>query len=464
MKNRKWTLFHFSNGDFKGVEQYLNRQAAKGWELEKTGLFLARWGRTERTDLRWCVDLAKPRQEREDREEYLALCADGGWELAVMANNMYLLKSRPGCRPVPVQTDPEIEKSLYKKYYIKEIILSAIIIAAWIAFYVLMFRAGGGNWDSLLRSFRYGWYERWMVAAMLVGLPVFGVCCLWRLVNFLLTVFRNQGGKIKAPSGWIMWTNAATGALMLLVLLALVVGAGLDTVLTGEGNISLLVLLGMYGAYGVYRAFTLERELFPLERRRNLYLGLGCLLALVLLILSMVITPYGSWSTYRDDEEGLTHYGQLESAPVARGEDLGLPLEENDWAKILHTVTPVGQRWQVMNHYFGSGLSMTGCETYRCRFTGQAKGLTRAMLDEVAYWADSNRAQEHSSYDIITAPPGVAMEGTALDWADEAWYGQQEDGMSVLILRLGKQVTRLSSPEPLLTAELLPIIRERLGL
>ena len=55
----KWTPFWFMPGDFKAVERYLNRQAAKGWQLEKLGLF-ARWRRTERNDLRCCVDLAGP--------------------------------------------------------------------------------------------------------------------------------------------------------------------------------------------------------------------------------------------------------------------------------------------------------------------------------------------------------------------------------------------------------------------
>ena len=38
MKRWKRTLFCFGTGDYKGVEEYLNRQAAKGWELKKAGL------------------------------------------------------------------------------------------------------------------------------------------------------------------------------------------------------------------------------------------------------------------------------------------------------------------------------------------------------------------------------------------------------------------------------------------
>ena len=40
MRRKKYTLFNFCTGDFKGVEQYLNRQAAKGWKLDKVGVLL----------------------------------------------------------------------------------------------------------------------------------------------------------------------------------------------------------------------------------------------------------------------------------------------------------------------------------------------------------------------------------------------------------------------------------------
>ena len=110
MRRKKYTLFNFCTGDFKGVEQYLNRQAAKGWKLDKVGVLLGRFIWAERDDLRWCVDLADPKREREEEEDYLGLCAEGGWDLAAKTNNMYLFCSRPGLRPAPVQTDPELER------------------------------------------------------------------------------------------------------------------------------------------------------------------------------------------------------------------------------------------------------------------------------------------------------------------------------------------------------------------
>ena len=110
--NRKWTLFTFSRGDFKTLERYLNEQAERGWELESVGIF-ATWKRTERRDLCWCVDLAKPRESREERLAYADLCGEAGWELAALTGQMYLFKSRPGVTPIPIQTDPELERNNY---------------------------------------------------------------------------------------------------------------------------------------------------------------------------------------------------------------------------------------------------------------------------------------------------------------------------------------------------------------
>ena len=86
MRQTKHVLFAFSPYTYKAVEAYLNRQAARGWALERIGPFeqLARFRRTDRTDLRCCTDLLPYRRGKKGRakvEEYLALCREGGWEL-----------------------------------------------------------------------------------------------------------------------------------------------------------------------------------------------------------------------------------------------------------------------------------------------------------------------------------------------------------------------------------------------
>ena len=51
MRQTKHVLFAFSPYTYKAVEAYLNRQAARGWALERIGPFeqLARFRRTDRS-------------------------------------------------------------------------------------------------------------------------------------------------------------------------------------------------------------------------------------------------------------------------------------------------------------------------------------------------------------------------------------------------------------------------------
>ena len=82
MRKTKHVLFTFSPYEYKGVEAYLNSQAARGWELENVNpLGVARFRRAQRADLRYCTDLLSYRRRREGRQaerEYLELCRGGG--------------------------------------------------------------------------------------------------------------------------------------------------------------------------------------------------------------------------------------------------------------------------------------------------------------------------------------------------------------------------------------------------
>lgn len=120
MRQTKHVLFAFSPYTYKAVEAYLNRQAARGWALERIGPFeqLARFRRTDRTDLRCCTDLLPYRRGKKGRakvEEYLALCREGGWELADRRGALGVFVNRPGTDPAPIQTDREAERAHYRQ-------------------------------------------------------------------------------------------------------------------------------------------------------------------------------------------------------------------------------------------------------------------------------------------------------------------------------------------------------------
>ena len=296
MRRKKYTLFNFCTGDFKGVEQYLNRQAAKGWKLDKVGVLLGRFIWAERDDLRWCVDLADPKREREEEEDYLGLCAEGGWDLAAKTNNMYLFCSRPGLRPAPVQTDPELERKNYYKYYIKSTILSVLIIAGVLAVWALLAWAMGsafGTLEDMERAVRFGWMESWTIPAVAVALGLWLVSAVWRVGDFLAALVRNRQ-ELRPPRPWTMWVSAVVSSVMVLAWGVVVLGAAGDALLTGEGNTWYLpILLGAWGVFALYRWLSLDKDLFSGERRLNLKVGLVCLALTAALGAGMALTPFG---------------------------------------------------------------------------------------------------------------------------------------------------------------------------
>lgn len=102
-ETKKIYPFQLLHRRLQGVEQYLNRQAAKGWKLDKVGVLLGRFIWAERDDLRWCVDLADPKREREEEEDYLGLCCrrwlgPGGQD---QQHVPVLLPARPAARTSP---------------------------------------------------------------------------------------------------------------------------------------------------------------------------------------------------------------------------------------------------------------------------------------------------------------------------------------------------------------------------
>lgn len=237
MRRKKYTLFNFCTGDFKGVEQYLNRQAAKGWKLNKVGVLLGRFIWAERDDLRWCVDLADPKREREEEEDYLGLCAEGGWDLAAKTNNMYLFCSRPACGP---------HQSRPTRSWTGRTTISIISSQPYYLFSSLpgCWRCGPcwpGPWQRLWHAGGYGeggpvWLDGELDDPGGSGGP-------WPVVGVggvasgrLSRRPGPQPERLRPPRPWTMWVSAVVSSVMVLAWGVVVLGAAGDALLTGEGN------------------------------------------------------------------------------------------------------------------------------------------------------------------------------------------------------------------------------------
>ena len=109
-----WRLFSYLAIDYKAAQAELDRMAAEGWALERvhSGV-LARFRRTDRTDLRYFLDWTDATKPEE--HDYLQLCTEAGWELVETVGYLNIYASRPGTGPLPIQTDPALEYQRYRK-------------------------------------------------------------------------------------------------------------------------------------------------------------------------------------------------------------------------------------------------------------------------------------------------------------------------------------------------------------
>lgn len=458
---KKWTLFTFSRGDFKTLEHYLNEQAKKGWELEKTGI-LARWKRTERRDLTYCVDLAKPKQDREDRLDYVEFCREGGWELTAYTGQMYVFKSLAGADAVPVHTDPELERKQYNRYYIRNTILSVLILGLYFGLWLAVGSALGSDWGNALSELRGGWMTSWVVAGYLCALPFWGIWSVWKLIDFVRAIVKGRTGTIGESPRWVMWANnilafaAGIGAVFFFA------GDLLDLLFAEELNLTILILLLIWGGTLLYRALAMEKELFSRERRRHIVGGIAMLAVFALLIVGRVLMPYGSWSTScfsTDKEKGAEVYGQTQALSLVHGEDLGIPFEPDrgETVYVTHELIPAGERWELQYLYgdekTDGGFLGVGSYGVRAPSQWQAKEMAEAL-------AEGTDLQRHAPW------PEEGLVPVDIEWADEAWYGERrhEDGgiMTILVLRVDRQAIRLTYPIELLKAEHLVSIKAEL--
>lgn len=148
MKNTCWKPFSYLPIDRSAAQAKLNRWAREGWALERVygGLF-AKLKATDRTDLTYFLDWTDPKFQ--DGNDYLLLCADGGWELVDTVDYLNIFASRPGTDPVPIQTDPELEYQRFRKKVLRRMALGGLTAAFLIALYALVIAL------SLSSSLRY---------------------------------------------------------------------------------------------------------------------------------------------------------------------------------------------------------------------------------------------------------------------------------------------------------------------
>lgn len=140
MSDRKWGFFPFEAMDYKAAQAYLDKKAQQGWVLDK--LYCKRFARFVPAEGRYhYVDLDFPRIKGEEPDsDYIQLCDDAGWDLVADVRNMLVFRSQSGKRPLPLQTDAEMEaEQFWKKHVRRNWLITLITLLALLPLTALLF-------------------------------------------------------------------------------------------------------------------------------------------------------------------------------------------------------------------------------------------------------------------------------------------------------------------------------------
>ena len=113
MKQTKRRFLTFTFYDRTGIEEYLERQAAQGWMLEKTGSFGWMFRRIQPAKLHFAVTYfpaasAFDPAPSEKQLRFQEFCLHTGWELIASNAQLQIFCNRAE-NPIPIETDPVIE-------------------------------------------------------------------------------------------------------------------------------------------------------------------------------------------------------------------------------------------------------------------------------------------------------------------------------------------------------------------
>ena len=247
MKKENWVLFPFLPMDYKAAEVWLNQKAAQGWQYANETTL---WGyliclrRTERTDLRYCVDISGGTAD----QDYRDFLEQAGWVWEGTVRCMDLFSSLPDAAPVPIQTDADLERQRFgRRYFWRTWLTNLAVSLAAVALLVWFF--GYQMPPTDLPLFFLSLLSSWWGLFRLALLPILLVSILWELTALPLYYFRSrrEGLPDADPKGaWRRGVAEFTVSMLVKLLLIL--------------NVLLSFLPGLEGAYDYQERETLRNE------------------------------------------------------------------------------------------------------------------------------------------------------------------------------------------------------------
>ncbi len=207
--------FHPPNYDVGRMEQFYARMAAKGWILDKRGVYLSRFRRSKPQELVCRIELSGAEGMP---QEQMALYEEAGWQLAARLQFVNVFFAPKGSGAPEFYSDPAQQGATYtalRRSYRN----SFLSVLGYTVFYILLVFLGSYQGSPL----------RFMAAVRIAFLTnTLGMCAIllflllcWyqqlRAVVCLHTVCRrlkagipfDHDRSLLAPLGWIGWFLAA---------------------------------------------------------------------------------------------------------------------------------------------------------------------------------------------------------------------------------------------------------------
>ena len=134
MRNTKRIFAQFTFFDRTGIQDLLEKQAQKGWLLEKMSSYGWKFRRIEPQKLHFSVtyfpeaSMFDP-EPSEKQKSFWDLCEHTGWKLAAYNAQMQIFYNEKE-NPVPIETDPQTELETIEKSARKSFLPSYYILAA----------------------------------------------------------------------------------------------------------------------------------------------------------------------------------------------------------------------------------------------------------------------------------------------------------------------------------------------
>lgn len=323
--NTKYRMESFALYDYQGVERHLEKMEARGWRLERTGLFW-KYRRVEPRQVHYAVTYVPEASDfnpvpTKGQEELRELCAAAGWEEAGDWLQMQIFRTEQP-DPLPLETEDAVRLDVLRRAGRKSIVQQNIPLILMLLLMLAqnLFRL---FWDPV----RILSMTSWMLA--MLGLLLTFLVTAGNLLDYALWIRRSersvaQGGPC-APSSGYRWLARIFWPLYGVALLGSVLA------FVTEGSPQILPVLLLY-LVGLMLLILLVRGVKEGLRRRGVNKSTNKALTVAADVLGAVVLVGGFsalifW--------GVTQQGWFLDQPAAVYEIDGIPF------KIYHDDLPL---------------------------------------------------------------------------------------------------------------------------